>query len=118
MRHPLESFYIPLLFWIAATLVALAQPVLQISISHGVAIAMNALALLLLIVGGLLGYRALAGAKAGHGGKGGRAISVGDDNQATGGDGGAANGGSGGNGGDAIVRGNRSTAKGGKGGAG
>jgi hypothetical protein len=118
MRHPLESFYIPLIFWIAATLVAFAQPALKISISHDVAVTMNALAILLLVAGGLLGYRALKGVKAGRGGQGGRATSVGDRNRATGGDGGAANGGIGGNGGDAMVRGNRSTAKGGKGGAG
>lgn len=118
MRHPVESFYIPLLLWIASVLVAIAQPVLQISISYGEAVAMNALAILLLVAGGLLGYRALPGAKAGRGGQGGRATSVGDDNRATGGDGGAANGGIGGRGGDAMVRGNRSTAKGGKGGAG
>lgn len=118
MRHPVDSFYIPMLFWIAATLVGVAQPALGISISHGVAILLNLAAFLLLVVGAIFGYRATRSRNDGHGGRGGEAVTTGDDSRATGGEGGAANGGNGGDGGNAIAHGKRSIAKGGKGGTG
>lgn len=122
VKHPYETFYVPLLFLVAGALVGFAFPELHIHLSPAAATTMNALAVLLIIIAAVLAYRALSRQPqpnaGGRGGKGGDATSIGYDNKVTGGQGGDANGGSGGAGGNATARGNRSVVKGGKGGAG
>lgn len=115
-NHPYAEFYVPLLLLAATPLAGFGLPALVTWISPTVALI---LAAMLFVVSGVLAYRAIkTKAVRGRGGQGGTATSIGDDNEALGGDGGAANGGAGGDGGNATVVGARSVAKGGHGGAG
>lgn len=115
-NHPHAEFYVPFLLLVATPLAAFGLPALATWISPSIALI---LAAILFVVSAVLAYRAIKRkAVRGRGGQGGTATSIGDDNEASGGNGGAANGGTGGNGGNATVRGTRSVAKGGHGGAG
>lgn len=115
-NHPYAELYVPLLLLAATPFAAFGLPALATWISPAVSLI---LAAILFVSSGVLAYRAIrAKTMRGQGGQGGNATSLGEDNEASGGNGGAANGGTGGNGGNATVRGKRSVAKGGQGGAG
>jgi hypothetical protein len=119
-KHPIESFYIPLLMAIAAGFVGFALPELHIRLSSAEATALNGVAVILIVAAAVLAYRTqnLRASSGGRGGRGGDATSIGVANKVSGGHGGVANGGTGGAGGNATARGNRSVVKGGRGGAG
>ena len=113
-KHPVETFYIPLLLSIAAALVSSLS-----ELPMWLTVCLYAAAGVLVIVAAVFAYRSRKSENSsGRGGSGGAAESFGNSNDVTGGKGGNANAGRGGAGGNAKVRGNNSVAKGGDGGAG
>ena len=114
IRHPFNSFWIPLAL-AGATLFASYD--MTNSLSPVAITTCRASAALLVIVAGVLAYRARSLGRRLRGGTGGHATVVGDGSQALGGRGGDAQSGLGGSGGNAVVRGNDSIARGGDGGS-
>jgi len=113
-RHPIESFWVPLLVSIACLIIPMIN-----DLPDWATVASYFIALASLIGAGFLAYQAQRSkVAAGRGGSGGSAEVIGDGSRAIGGAGGDGNGRVGGSGGDAKVVGKKSVAKGGKGGTG
>lgn len=116
LKHPVDTYYIPLL--LTAATIAVGIP-WSVDVPRWIGFTLYALAAGMVVFAGILAYRAQKQKKpTTRGGRGGNAENLGSGNTVEGGKGGVANGGIGGTGGNATNKGHNSVVRGGDGGAG